>query len=65
MLSILPAFLLRAMTRGAFRLSRRVARAAVLAERRELVEGGYYLHPAAFGALLVVLLVLTALVEGA
>lgn len=65
MLSLLPAFLLRAMTRAAFRLSRRVAKAAVLAERRELAEGGYYLHPAAFGVLLVVCIVLTALVEGA
>lgn len=65
MLSLLPSPLLRVLSRYAFRLARRVSRAAVLAERREAAEGGYYLHPAAFGALLVVLLVLTALVEGA
>lgn len=65
MLSRLPAFLLRAMTRGAFRFSRRVARAAVLAERRELAEGGYYAHPALVGVVFVVCLLLTALAEGA
>ena len=65
MLSVLPAFVLRAMTRVAFRLSRRVAKAARVAERREAAEGGYYLHPAAFAVLLVVCIILTALAEGA
>lgn len=64
MLSILPAFILRALTRRAFRFSRRIARAAVLAERRELAEGGYYVPAGAAGAFLVVGMVLTALVEG-
>ena len=65
MLSLLPFPLLRVLSRYAFRMARRVSRAAVLAERRELAEGGYYLHPAAFAVLLVVCVVLTALVEGA
>lgn len=65
MLILLPAFLLRAMTRAAFRTARKLHKAATYAERLEATAGGYYLHPAAFGAALVVLLVLTALVEGA
>lgn len=62
---LLPAVVLRAMTRGAFRLSRRVAKAAAIAERREAAAGGYYAHPALVGVVFVVCLLLTALAEGA
>lgn len=65
MLSFLPAFLLRAVTRRAFRLARRLHKAAALADKREALEGGYYAHPAIVAVLFVVCLFLTALVEGA
>jgi len=65
MLSLLPAVFLRALSRRAFRLARKVNAAAVRAEARELAEGGYYLHPAAVAVGLVVCIVLTALAEGA
>jgi hypothetical protein len=65
MLSLLPAFFLRALTRRAFRVSRALHKAAARVEARELAEGGYYLHPAAVCVGLVVCIVLTALAEGA
>ena len=65
MLSFLPAFVLRAVTRRAFRIARGAHKAAARAERRELEEGGYRPHPAALGVVFVVCLLLTALAEGA
>ena len=65
MLSFLPSSLLRAATRRLFRLARGAHKAAALAERRELEEGGYRPHPAIVGVLLVVGMFLTALAEGA
>jgi hypothetical protein len=65
MLSILPAILLRALTRRAFRVARALHKSAARAEARELAEGGYYLHPGVATALIVVCLVLAALAEGA
>lgn len=65
MLSILPAILLRALTRRAFRVARALHKSAARAEARELAEGGYYLHPVAAGVGFVVCFVLAALAEGA
>lgn len=65
MLSFLPAFVLRAVTRRAFRIARGAHKAAELADKREALEGGYYAHPALLGVLFVVCLLLTALAEGA
>lgn len=65
MLSILPAFILRALTRRAFRIARTLHKAAARAEARELAEGGYYLHPGVGAVLFVVCLLITALAEGA
>jgi hypothetical protein len=65
MLSVLPAFFLRAVTRRAFRVARALHKAAVRAEARELAEGGYYLHPGVATALIVVCFLLAALAEGA
>ena len=65
MLSLLPAILLRALSRRAFRLARKVNAAAVRAEARELAEGGYYAHPGLVGVALVVAFIVTAIAEAA
>ena len=64
MLSILPAFVLRAATRRLFRLARGAHKAATLADKREAIEGTDP-HPAIGAVLFVVCLFLTALAEGA
>jgi hypothetical protein len=65
MLSLLPAFFLRAVTRRLFRLARGAHKATAIADKREALEGGYYTHPALLGVVFVVCLLLTALAEGA
>jgi len=65
MLSFLPAFVLRAVTRRAFRIARGAHKATARAEMRELEEGGYYAHPALVGVVFVLGFLLTALAEGA
>lgn len=62
---LLPAVVLRALTRRLFRLARGAHKAAALADKREALEGGYRPHPAIVGVVFVVCLFLTALAEGA